>query len=173
MNTHQAAANQATLNEDVLHADAGVWLPRLTRMLDEQAELCAGLDALSVQQSRAVSGGDTDALLRVLGQRQPIVDRIGEINALLEPFRARKDALMQTLGRAQRDALMQRVGRIAALVESVRARDDQDRASLEKQRTTVTDELATLTRGRGAASAYASAAGGLSGSGAAFTDRQG
>jgi flagellar biosynthesis/type III secretory pathway chaperone len=146
------------LTPEVLHGDASVWLPRLTRLLDEQAELCAGLDALSAQQSRAVNDGDTDALLRILGQRQPVVDRMSEINGLLEPFRSRKEALIASLARAQRDGVMQRVGRIAALVESVRARDDQDRIKLEQQRTTVADELATLSRGRGAATAYASAA---------------
>ncbi len=146
------------------------------RLLDDQCAACAALESLSGQQTRAIGGADTDLLLRIIGQRQPLVDRIGEINRRLEPFRSGKDALLSRLLPAQRDGVVQRVSKIAALVESVRARDDQDRITVERLRGAVADELAGLARGRGAAAAYA-AAGSRSpasvSSAPRFQDRQG
>jgi hypothetical protein len=140
---------------EVKTGDPAKWLPRLNKLLDEQCELCVGLDTLSARQTQAVGIGDTDGLLRILGQRQTLVDRVTEINASLEPFRSRKEELLGRLGPAQREGIVQRVGKIAALVESVRARDDQDRISIEKMRSAVADELANMTRVKGAAAAYA------------------
>lgn len=160
---------------DLLGVDAARWFPALTRLLDDQCRACTALEALSAQQTRAIGGADTDLLLRIIGQRQTLVDRIAEINKRLEPFRRGKDALLAKLQPSQRDSVVQRVGRIAALVESVRARDDQDRIAVERMRGAVADELTGLAKGRGAAAAYA-AAGSSSGAyaqPARFQDRQG
>ncbi len=156
----------------LMHQDHSVWLPALTRLLDEQCGLCERLEALSDKQSRAVAAGDTDGLLRILGEREAVVGRVTGINAELEPFRSSRDRALGSLPPAQRDAVVQRVGRIAALVESVRARDDVDRAVLEKQRAAVGVELAAMSRGRGASAAYAGASAGTY-SGPKFQDRKG
>lgn len=143
------------LPADLVGVEPGQWLPLLTRLLDDQCATCTALEALSAQQTRAIGAADTDLLLRIIGQRQTLVDRIADVNTRLGPFRTGKDALLAKLQPAQRDGVVQRVGRIAALVESVRARDDQDRISVERMRGAVADELAGLARGRGAAAAYA------------------
>lgn len=172
--THAPALTTEMMIGELLRGEVSSWLPMLGRLLDEQCELCAGLEALSARQSQAVRDGDTDALLGVLGQRQPLVDRVSQINATLEPFRAQRETLLGRLSPVHRDGVVQKVGKIAALVESVRARDDADRAALERQRTQVADELAGLTRGRGAAAAYAGYQTAMGGGHAArFQDRKG
>jgi hypothetical protein len=155
---------------DVESGDPARWLPRVHKLLDEQCELCVGLDSLSARQTEAVGIGDTDGLLRILGQRQTLVDRVAAIGTALEPFREKRDGLLGRLAPTQREGIVQRVGKIAALVESVRARDDRDRMVLEKMRSGVADELANLTRVKGAAAAYAANG---AGSGARFQDRRG
>lgn len=155
---------------EVKSGDPAKWLPRLNKLLDEQCELCVGLDTLSSRQTQAVGIGDTDGLLRILGQRQTLVDRVVEINSSLEPFRLRKEELLGRLAPAQREGVVQRVGKIAALVESVRARDDQDRIVIERMRSAVADELANLARVKGAAAAYAKNGAGV---GAVYQDRRG
>lgn len=159
------------LEQDVRTGDPARWLPRVNRLLDEQCELCVGLDSLSARQTQAVGIGDTDALLRIIGQRQTLVDRVSDINAALEPFRTKKDELVARLAPAQRDGIVQRVGKIAALVESVRSRDDQDRITLEKLRSGVADELANLSKAHGAAAAYAKST--AAPTGPKFQDRKG
>ena len=170
--TMAPTTSDEALTAELLRGEVASWFPMLQRLLNEQAELCAGLEALSARQSQSVRDGDTDALLGVLGQRQPLVDRVTRINAMLEPFRAQREALLPRLAPPQRDGVVQKIGRIAALVESVRARDDADRAALERQRTRVADELAGLARGRGAAAAYAGCSG-AAGNTARYQDRKG
>lgn len=171
MHAHTQTTTQ--LNDRLLDGDPVQWLSSLNKVLDEQAMLCQGLEALSREQSQFLSRGDTDALLVVLERRQPIVDRIMQINQQLEPFRVRRDVLLARLKPLDRDGVVQRVAKIAALVESVRARDDQDRVLVERMRGAVTDELAGLSRARGAAAAYASSGAGYTSSGPRFQDRQG
>lgn len=163
------------LPADLVGIDSSRWLPALTRLLDDQCIACTALEALSAQQTRAIGGADTDLLLRIIGQRQTLVDRVAEINKRLEPFRRGKETLLAKLQPSQRDGVVQRVGKIAALVESVRARDDQDRIAVERMRGVVADELAGLAKGRGAAAAYAAAGAGAGGYGQPprFQDRQG
>ncbi|HVU64272.1 MAG TPA: hypothetical protein VHC70_09870 [Phycisphaerales bacterium] len=155
---------------DVESGEPSRWLPRVSKLLDEQCELCVGLDSLSARQTQAVGIGDTDGLLRILGQRQTLIDRVAAIGTALEPFREKRDALLARLSPAQREGIVQRVGKIAALVESVRARDDGDRVVLERMRSGVADELANLTKAKGAAAAYA--ANGAA-RGPVFQDRRG
>lgn len=158
------------LSDELLHAEPARWLPRLTGLLDEQYELCTALDALSAQQSSATSVGDTDALLRIVGRRQGVVDRVAAINGELAGFRAHQQELFAKLAPNQRDAIVQRVGRIAALVENVRARDDADRAAIERMKTAIADELNALSKAKGAAAAYAANS---YANGARFQDRNG
>src|SRR3954470_21497024 len=94
---------ESDLAADVRTGDPARWLPRVQKLLDEQCELCVGLDSLSARQTQALGMGDTDGLLRILGQRQTLLDRVVEINAALEPFRANKEHLLGALGAAQRD----------------------------------------------------------------------
>ena len=137
-----------------LDGPPSVWLPRLNDLLLEQYGLCAELDGLSAKQSGAVSAGNTDALLRILGERQVVIDRVAVLNTLLEPFRTNKQEVMTRLSAAERDALNNRIARINQLVESVRARDDGDRKMLESQRLSVSGEISGVSRGRGAMAAY-------------------
>lgn len=139
--------------------ESAAWLPRLTQLLDEQCGLCLELEALSLKQAAAVAEGDTDTLLRVLGERQDVIERVGLVNELLGRFRARKQEILGRLSAGEREKLSERVGRIGRLVESVQVRDENDRRMLEMQRAGVADELGSLSRGRGALAAYGGARG--------------
>jgi len=133
------------------------WLPRLSALLDEQCGLCEGLEALSVRQSETIAAGETDALLRILGERQVLIDRVSVVNVMLEPFRARKQEVLARLSVEDRKRLTERVGRISTLVEGVQARDENDRRLLETQRAGVADQIGSVARGRGAIAAYGNA----------------
>jgi hypothetical protein len=173
-NPHESAELTMGLSPRALDGEPSAWLAPLTRLLDEQRTLCAGLEALSAQQTGVLASGDTDALLRILGQRQTIVDRVTAINRALEPFRSRKEELLARLAPAQREGVVGRVAAIAGHVEAVRVRDEQDRRTIEGMRDGVAAELGGLTRGRGAAAAYtAGAVGGRGVGGPKFQDRQG
>jgi hypothetical protein len=135
-----------------------MWLGTVAGLLEEQRELCVRLERLGAEQSRHVGAGHTEGLLTVLNQRQTVLDRVVEINDLLEPFRSNRDAAMARLGANERETLQRRIDQIADSVDRVRRRDDEDRRLLENQRKVIADELTSLNRLRGAAAAYAGAA---------------
>lgn len=152
------------------------WLPGLVRLLDEQADLCGRLDVLSQKQSDHVRAGETEPLLTVLAERQPLIDRVVEINAVLEPLRASPEATLGRLSEVDRRSVEARIDDIAGAVDRIRRRDDQDRQVLEEQRRAVADELAGMGRLRGAVAAYAGTPGAGQSGGQQpprFHDRQG
>lgn len=163
-------AGGAALDAHALALEPSAWLPRLVGLLDEQRSLCVGLDALSVAQSNAVNQGSTEVLLRVLGERQAIIDRVGRINGELEAFRAQRERALSRLSASDRRGVEERIESIAKLVSAVCERDERDRCRLQQQRDEVARELGGVGRGRGAVAAYGAGAGGAGG--AKFQDRQ-
>jgi len=148
--------NTPTLDESTFDQPFAAWLPPLTRLLDEQSALCDRLAALGAAQATHVEAERTEALIGVLGERQNVLDRIVELNAALAPFRARRHDALRTLPAHQRQSLQSRIDHIADTVDRVRLGDETDRIRLETRRKGVADELAGLSRLRGAAAAYAS-----------------
>jgi flagellar biosynthesis/type III secretory pathway chaperone len=154
----QPASRTATvlLDGKTFEQPAARWFGAVVGLLDEQCELCGRLERLGAEQSGHVEAGRTEELLSVLSRRQEVLDRVVQINEILEPFRANRESVMSRLPASDREALQGRIDRIAETVDRVRRRDDEDRRRLEQQRKSVADELSGMTRLRGAAAAYAS-----------------
>ena len=154
-------------------ADDGVEGPRLVRLLEEQLELCRTLEALSQRQSEIVAAGDTDELLRVLGERQSAIDAIQRFNDEMEPFRRDWGAIVARLDLPVRTRVRQMVAEVQALIATVAQRDERDGALLSRQRERIAAEMAGVSRGRGAVSAYGASGGAAGGTGGAiFQDRR-
>lgn len=147
----------------------GAWYGQLTSLLEEQRSLCASLAELSRVQGDLVDSGDTDGLLRVLAERQVLVDRVSTINVAMDPFRQVRAEAMERLSVSDRVALQGRIGAIAELVDQIRTRDEADRAALEQRRGAIVEELTGVSRSRGALAAYGARAGG---GGARMQDRE-
>jgi hypothetical protein len=150
--------------------EPGKWLPRLLRLLDGQVELAGALDRLSQRQTDLLGSGDVAGVLVILGERQPIVDRLVATAAELEPFIRRMGELLPGLAAPERAEVVSRVARIDELLGAVGARDEADGAALAAQRQRVGQELAELSKGGTALRAYGGEAGPV---GPAFQDHQG
>jgi hypothetical protein len=124
------------------------------RLLGRQHELFRELDGLSQRQTVLVAQGQTEALLEVLGDRQRVIDGIAETNAFLEPYRSRWDAVTAGLPEATRARMRTRLDAMALLADGIARRDEADRMELEQRRNAVAAEMAQISRGRGAVSAY-------------------
>lgn len=142
---------------------------RLAELLDRQRELFRELDALSLRQGECVRAGSSDDLLRVLGERQRVVERLDEAACELAPYRERWDETLAHFAEHERRTLRACLEETTTIAARVAARDDADRKELESRRTTLADELAGVSRVRGAVSAYAPRAA----QGARFQDREG
>lgn len=153
---------------------AASWLSAITRLLEEQRDLCRGLDALSQQQRACVDREDAPAVLAVLGERQAVIERLQTVGKGLEPLIADHERHARSMTPPQRQSYDALVSEVAGLLDAVKARDAADRVSLERQRDAVTRELTGVAKGRGAAAAYGAGAPASSANfGAMYQDKQG
>lgn len=127
----------------------------LMRILDRQIEQFAALDALSRQQSAAVTSGDTDTLLAVLAKREDVIRAIVELSERVAPVNAAWPDLASVLPDQMRVDLRHRIDAIDKAARDIAQRDDADRTALESARTAIADELVAMGRVRGAVNAYA------------------
>lgn len=126
----------------------------LVRLLDEQIDLYGTLDELSKKQHSVVETDDTDALLRILAERQDVITRITELAKALDPFRADWDANVNSLPDAERTRIRGRLDELAVVMEQIARRDEHDRDIIEQRRTAIGAEIGGTKRSGVALSAY-------------------
>lgn len=150
------------------HDDPGVWGPRLARLVASQCALCRTIESLGERQSAMIEGDDTDGLLRLLAERQTLLDELASLSEQLGPFRSQWEQFAGRLPAAERQALQRNVKEMTESVERISARDEVDRTALERRRSVIAEALGDVRRGRGAIAAY------VTGSGEArYQDREG
>lgn len=132
---------------------------RLRAVLDEQEGLFLRLDALSKEQGRLVREEASDALLRLLGERQRVVTALERSSVELQPFRARWDEVLGGASPEQRERFARQLGTLSEVAASVASRDDADRGVIEARRDRIAGELAGVGNVRGAVAAYGQPAG--------------
>jgi hypothetical protein len=140
---------------------------RVEELLDRQRLLLERLEALSLHQGELIDRDDSARLLDLLAQRQHLVDGIADLNAALEPHRARWPAVLSAMAEAERDRVNRKLDALSDLAGRLAERDEADRLRLERRRDAVSAELRNVTRGRGAVAAYA-----LGAARAIFQDRE-
>ncbi len=127
----------------------------LVALIDRQIDLYDTLDELSKRQHSIVESDDTDALLRVLAERQDVIDRIGRLSRSLEPYRGDWDANVNGLPDDERARIRRRLDGLAVVMEQIARRDEHDRDVIEQRRASIGAELGGVNRGGAALSAYA------------------
>lgn len=133
--------------------------PPVDRLVREQAIILLDLTTLSDVQHAAVAGGDTDALTRVLDQRQALIDRLARVAESLADRSAELQAAAEA--RDERGARVARdLAEVSRLWSALASRDSEDLANLHRQKDELARELASLGKGGRAAGAYARPAGG-------------
>lgn len=152
-------------------ADPSGWLPALLEVLDEQVATCRDIEAMARAQTDAVANGETGAMLRVLSERQVLVDRVEAGDRRLDTFRPRQAALLARLAPVQRRAVEERLDALSSITARICERDSRDRAAIEAQRAEILREMQGITRGRGAVAAYVTGTRPAGATGAATEDR--
>lgn len=140
-----------------LHASAEV--PRLFALLEKQRALYQSLSELSRQQAGTIAEGRADALLAILAARQKLIDQIGMLNADLDPFRQRWDAILAALPAGERARAGDLVKQVQQLLGQIVEQDERDRNALTVARNRVQTELQKMNNVGGAINAYRSSAG--------------
>ncbi|MFG0257333.1 MAG: flagellar export chaperone FlgN [Phycisphaerales bacterium JB043] len=134
----------------------GVWVPRLQRILMEQASCYASLDTLSRQQSERIHDDDTDALLSVLARRQEIIDRLSALATEFAPFRERWSILMGQIDETLSSSFNESLSSLARVMDAIATRDEHDRLVLEQRRNVLSQDMQQVRSAHGAVNAYRS-----------------
>lgn len=130
--------------------DAG----QLVTLLEHQRTLHRQLRILSDRQRSLVAEDDAETLLRLLSERQRLVDGLVNLNARLAPYRSQWTHFYGSLDEDCRHrvaSLLEEVnGSLAAILQS----DGKDTATLTARQHSITGQLAAFDAGSRASAAY-------------------
>ena len=136
----------------------------LISLLERQRQLHQQLASLGEQQTTIIASdmgsadqADADAteqLLRLLAQRQQLIDQIAATHDQLAPYRADWPALWQVLSDRERCRIGPLVDQVEQLLAGIIKQDDQDRQKLQQAQSRARAELKQLAAAENAVNAY-------------------
>lgn len=153
------------------HAQPHAWAWAYAQQLREQESLLRRLDELSLTQRAMIDAEDPQPLLRLLDQRQQLVDRLSELYELGRPMREQLAASAGTLPADLHGQLRTLLDAVSSLAQGVMRRDAKDQERLHQRKKQAQQELAEIASGKRAARAYAAPMGDAPPP--SFQDRQG
>jgi len=128
---------------------------KVIELLTRQSLLYRELRSLAVRQTELVTGEDPETLLKVLANRQRLINRLSAIDAELEPIRADWERVAATLSNEQRHEVQRLVGEVQAVLGEILSRDARDTESLNRQKQQVSGQIRAAAEGRRLNRAYA------------------
>jgi len=129
-------------------------LPTLEKLVHHQRELYRILRRLAEQQPELIQQGEAEQLLRLLHQRQRVVDELTAVNADLQPYRERWSEVWAEVPAERQGDLAKQLKESQEDLKAIIARDDQDRVGLEAARDRISNAVKKTTSGQGAVKAY-------------------
>lgn len=130
---------------------------RVMPALERQAALYDQLAAFGPRQDELIASGEGDELLRLMGDRQAVVDELVEVHRGLEDVRGDWQGFVGGLPDDERAALGERLDQLKVLAARVHEQDSQTRQHLDGARDRVSSSMSGLGRAKGAMRAYGGA----------------
>ena len=131
---------------------------RLIELLEEQRGCYQELKGLAERQRRLITDQDPEALLKLLAERQGLVDRLSELNKALQPFRQEWANTYTQMKSERRQHVQQVLDDINMLLGSILVTDAEDSRLLAASKEGVRRQITETVTGRMANSAYATQA---------------
>ena len=128
---------------------------RLTELLTQQRDVYQQLRELATAQSAAIHDDQPETLLHILAQRQQLITQLTDLNAQLEPFRSRWDALREQLSAGERLRVSELVDEVQMLLGKILEQDEVDSDTLKTRSQEVRGQAAGVAVGRQVNAAYA------------------
>jgi hypothetical protein len=125
--------------------------------VERQAALYDQLAAFGPRQDELIASGEGDELLRLMGERQGVVDELVEVHQGLEDVRGDWDGFVGGLPDDERKSLGVRLDELKALAARVHEQDARTRQHLDGARDRVSSSMSGVGRARGALRAYGGA----------------
>ncbi|MEO1007042.1 MAG: hypothetical protein AAFX79_00580 [Planctomycetota bacterium] len=130
---------------------------RVLPAVERQADLYDRLAAFGPRQDALIATGDGEGLLRLLGERQEVVDELVRVHEGIADVREQWDRFVEGLPEDERAELARRLDELKAIAGRVDAQDSRSGADLRAASERVSGEVGQLNRSRGAMRAYAAA----------------
>lgn len=127
---------------------------RVMPALERQAALYDQLAGFGPRQDELIASGEGDGLLRLMAERQDVVDKLVEVHQGLEDVRGHWGAFVEALPAQDRSELGQRLDALKALAARVHEQDSRTRQHLDGVRDRMQTSMKDLGRGKGALRAY-------------------
>ncbi len=136
-------------------------------LLAKQRDLYRSLRELSEKQRSMISSNRPEQLINILRDRQGLVTSLARLNEEMGPFRREWDTSYSSLPEGHRQQASELLQEINGLLRVILQTDQEDSAMLSARKQVVAKEMATLSGGQIANTAYARQAGSIAKSGTA------
>lgn len=143
---------------------------RLVELLEEQRGCYEDLKRLAERQRRLITDEDPESLLKILGERQRLVDRLGELNKALQPYRQEWAGTYSQMQSDRRQHVQRLLDDINTLLGSILVTDAEDSRLLAASKEGTRNQIKEAASAKQANTAYASQA--YQAAGVAVTDRE-
>jgi len=127
---------------------------QLMALLTQQRDLYQRLRELSNKQRSMISGDRPEMLLNILRDRQDLVTSLAKLNDELAPFRRSWDEMYASLPEDQRKQASGLLQEINGLLRVILSTDQEDGALLTARKQTAAGNLAGISGGKAANTAY-------------------
>lgn len=128
---------------------------RLIALLEQQRDCYGELKRLAQRQRQLITEQDPEALLKILAERQRLVDRLAELNKSLIPFRQEWANTYSQMLDDRRQYVQKVLDEINTLLGSILISDAEDSRLLATSKESVRAQMSTTAVGRMASHAYA------------------
>lgn len=128
---------------------------RLAALITAKSQVAELLVRLAERQLELATGGQTQALLKLLAAKQSVLDQLHRLEREIDPFRAQDPELRRWRSPAHRAACQQQVEHAGARLAAAMALEKQGEAMLLRRRDAAATELSAAQSAADARSAYA------------------
>jgi hypothetical protein len=128
---------------------------RLAALIAAKSQVAELLVRLARRQLELATGGQTQALLRLLAAKQSILDQLHRLEREIDPFRAQDPESRRWRSPADRTACQRQAEQAAALLAEAMSLEKQGEAVMLRRRDAAAAELSAAQSAADARSAYA------------------
>jgi ABC-type transporter Mla subunit MlaD len=146
---------------------------QLVGLLSRQRDLYQQLRSLSEQQGALIANHEAEQLLSLLGQRQGLVEELGDLSIQISPHRAAIAALANDGSKPVAAEVRQLVDEVRELLGSIIEQDEVGRQELQQARDEVGAQLRQAAKAPAALGAYGGSAAKAGPQPARFMDQRG
>jgi hypothetical protein len=136
------------------HGGAAMWMPRLSRLLNEQIQLATKLNAIGEVRSEALAASDIEKYVELLDQREAPISEMLAKSEQINPFIHRMPTLMASLKHSEQEGLRNQLRQLDDLLELINQRDEAEAQLLAFERSALARALAEHHVGAHAVARY-------------------